>query len=181
MKTTGFVLAKSHYEKFDAIVSIFTKDFGLQRFLVRSFDKPHGKLKSIFYPFYKVELTFVSNETINLLKTGCLLEEYQIKSFFQGLNFFYLSRFIEKIQPENVPDEAVFKLLERTFRLLARLKDKKSIFNTMTNFERRIFGLAGFYDVDKDRLKIFSQKEIRAVLDEKEILELRSLIFQNVS
>lgn len=181
MKTIGFVLSKIHQEQFDAIISIFTKDFGLQRFLSRSFEKPKGKLKSIFYPFYKVELTFIPKETINLLKTGYILEEYAIKNFFQGLNFFYISKLVEKIQPENVPDEKVFSLLDKTFRLLARLKDKSSIFNTMTNFEKKIFQLAGFYNVNKNITRLLTYREIREVIEDKDILRLRSIISQNVS
>ncbi len=181
MKTIGLVLSKTSHDNYDAILRIFTLDFGLQKFFGRSFDRPRGKLKSIFYPFYKVEMTFAPRENINLLKTGCLLEEYTVKSFFQGINFFYISKLIEKIQPENVADERVFKLLDKTYNLLTRLKDKKSIFNAVASFEKKIFGFAGFYDANKDAYRPFSQKEIREVLEDSEILKLRSLILHNVS
>lgn len=179
IKTFGFVLEKINYDKFDALLRIYTKDFGLLNFVSRSFNKPEGKLKSIFNLFNQVEFNFVIKGETNLLTTGYLLEEYKINNFLAGAGFLYVSSLLIKSQPENLGEITVYNLIYKTFSVLSRLKDKKSILNLVLNFEKILLLQGGFID---DAQKNFLDKhEVKKILPYSNLIDLRDLIIRYVS
>lgn len=148
-ETEGFVLKVKTYNIFDALIDIYSKDFGRMIIFAKSLKKQASKLRTIFDEFNKVEFSFLVKDGLNVLKTGELKKEFYIKSYLKGISYFYIANIIMKTQPIMAKDEKVFSLIEYYFNKIFFAKDNK-IPKIIPYFEKNYFKAIGFLGEDSN-------------------------------
>jgi DNA repair protein RecO (recombination protein O) len=140
----AFLLRKTEYGEADYILSLFTKDFGKITGLAKNAKRSRKRFGGRLEPFVHFRVRFrekpggikfiEDSETIRAFST--LMQDVQL--FMYGS---FVLENVDKLLPEEDPNEKIFNLLGET---LSALDSKKSPSNTILKFQLSILSLSGY-------------------------------------
>jgi len=122
-KTRGVVLQSVNFSETSIVVKIYTEDFGLQSFMVKSVRSPKAKLKiALFQPLTLLDLVIYHNEraTLHSIREARTFYTYTSLSvdFQKSTIFVFLSEILSKCLRTEQPDKNLFHFLYNSLQLL---------------------------------------------------------------
>lgn len=78
----GYIIEQKSYREYDVMVTFFGSQSGIKRFILRGYNKPTSKLKSLGLEYSKVRYYYDNSKSgLKTLRTGELLDSYhQLRS-----------------------------------------------------------------------------------------------------
>jgi DNA repair protein RecO (recombination protein O) len=132
--STGIVLNRIKYGESGLIVKIFTKDYGLNSFLVQGVRRKNARLNSLlFQPFSLIKLSFYQkqNNTLNKLKEAeySILTDKVISDPRKTSIATFLSEVFLNCLHENEADVEFYEFLNHSSLLLNEIQDNLKAFS----------------------------------------------------
>ncbi len=134
-QTQGIVLKQIKYGESSRIVKIYTKDFGLQSYLIKSIKNKRNKDRyaGILQPLSQIDLTAFSykKQSLNIFKEGKAyklfheLHTHPVKI----LMAFFLSDLLTFTLKEEHPDRILFNFMSQSIELLDKIERSYSNFH----------------------------------------------------
>ncbi|MBG9983197.1 DNA repair protein RecO [Aerococcaceae bacterium DSM 111020] len=117
----GIVLFKRPYRDLDALVKIFTQNYGTKMFFVKALNKPNHSLNSHTLPLTKHSyIGTINQDSLSFLKEANTLNMYrqvQMDPVIQAYAV-YASQLVDAACPDNEPRPEIYQLLSETLNKL---------------------------------------------------------------
>lgn len=129
-RTVGIVLRCTDYSETSKIVTIYTRDHGKVRALAKGAKRKKSDFLRILEPLSFLEIVYIQRKSgLHILKEACLIDSnlglrQQLSKVARGLYFLSL---VERTQPDEDPDRAVFELLSSSLSALRRLSFAENV------------------------------------------------------
>jgi len=123
-RSVGIVLRCSDYSETSKIVTIYTRDYGKVRALAKGAKRKKSEFLGILEPLSLLEIVYIERKSgLHILKEAYLIDSniglrQRLSRIARGLYFLSL---IERTQPNEDPDRAVFELLSSSLSALGRI------------------------------------------------------------
>ncbi len=123
-RTAGIVLKCTDYSETSKIVTIYTRDYGKVRILAKGAKRKKSEFLGILEPLSLLEIVYIeSRKSLHILKEAYLIDSNleireRLSRIASGLSFLSL---IERTQPDEDPDPAIFELLSSSLSALQRV------------------------------------------------------------
>lgn len=141
--TVGIVIKKEKYRDYDRLLTLYTKDFGKIRALIKGVQKQAAKLVSLSELFVVSELRLFlpHGSAYGKILGGVILDSnalirYNVSAFYEGS---YIVELLDALTPDRQPNPEKFFLLQATLRLI-----NKKILNQKEDFLKNLLHLTGF-------------------------------------
>jgi DNA repair protein RecO (recombination protein O) len=129
-RTQGIVLRRTDYSETSKIVTLYTRDCGKVCVLAKGAKRKKSLFLGILEPLFLLEVVYIEKKKgLHILKEACLIDSNfalreHLWKIAHGLHFLSL---IDKTQPEDDPDPAVFDLLVSSLSSLRRLTSPENV------------------------------------------------------
>lgn len=142
VKTLGLILHKTNVGETDRILTILTPALGKKRVVVKAVRKPLSKLAGHLDTFMLSQLILSDDENLPTVTGAVLIEpfEYVRSSFLATNQAFAVSRLIERVILENLPQQRLFQL---TLDALARIDSQANWQSTWLYFLNELSHVLG--------------------------------------
>jgi len=123
-RTVGIVLRCTDYSETSKIVTFYTRDHGKVRTLAKGAKRKKSEFLGILEPLSLLEIVYIqSRKALHILKEAYLIDanlalRERLSRLARALFFLSL---IERTQPDEDPDPAVFELLSASLSALRRI------------------------------------------------------------
>lgn len=147
VKSEGIVLNRFNYSDNSIIVKIFTRNYGLQTFIVKgAFRKKSSQKASIYQPLSILEIVFYNyeNKEIKIPKETRISQTYQTlqSNYLKSSIALFLAEILSKVIRETFPDERKYEFIKNSL-LHFDLQDE-GIVNFHLSFLLKLCNYLGF-------------------------------------
>lgn len=118
---TGFILKKQDYAETDQIITIFSRESGKQRVLVKASKLPTSKLQGALQPLFLSQLTFAGSGGLDrIIRAQTIDAASGVYASIEKLQaWFVVAEMLIRALPDEAPNEALFRVLLRFVKFLA--------------------------------------------------------------
>lgn len=160
----AFVLKKQDYNEADQIITLFSKEEGKIRALVKAANQPNSKLRPALQPLFQSMVTLTgSSASVGLMKvmraqpiavfSGILEDEHKLSAWYIA------AELIMRSLPDSAPNEILFAELEKFARFLhENALNQSGVKNAITQFQIKALASLGLgirLANDADNTKVF--------------------------
>lgn len=149
----GIVLFQRKHREHDALVKIFTEDYGTKMFFVRGLQKPNHRLTSQLIPLtVNHYIGNINEEGLSFLKEANTIEihrEIQTDYMKQAYSS-YVTQLVDAAINDNTPNQALYEMLKKALELMNSDVSYEAITISMEIKLLRYFG----FDIHFDRCRI---------------------------
>lgn len=145
----AFVLKKQDYNEADQIITLFSKEEGKIRALVKAANQPNSKLRPALQPLFQSRVTIAgSSASVGLMKVirvqpiavygGILEDEAKLSAWYVA------AELVMRSLADSAPNEVLFAELENFAKFLhEQTLDASSVKKTITQFQIRALSALG--------------------------------------
>ncbi|MFH1540553.1 MAG: DNA repair protein RecO [Elusimicrobiota bacterium] len=139
----AIVIKKTDFHEYDRLLTLYTKDFGKVKVIVKSVRKPKAKLVSLTELFVLAEYRLFLREhaVFGKITGGVILDSnpqirYNVKKYYEAC---YICEVLDALTPDRQPNAEKFFLLQEKLSLL-----NKNVLNQKNDFVEKLLHLTGF-------------------------------------
>ncbi|MCM8784643.1 MAG: DNA repair protein RecO [Candidatus Omnitrophica bacterium] len=128
--TEGFVLKKINFRETSVILTLFTKEFGKIKGILKGVRKEKSKIPPLTFSEGAYISTFIykRKSELNLLSSPSLINFFYFEDKLSFTIFLYILKLIDLFTPELQKEENIFYLIEHTVESLKQNKKKYIVF-----------------------------------------------------
>ncbi|HOM27047.1 MAG TPA: DNA repair protein RecO, partial [bacterium] len=128
----GFILKKINFRETSVILTLFTKEFGKIKGVLKGVRKEKSKIPPLTFTEGAYISTFLykKRSELNLLSSPNLINFFYFEDKKSSKIYYYILKLIDLFTPELQKDENIFYLLKETIENLKQNKKKHLIFLT---------------------------------------------------
>ncbi len=139
-KTKGIVLHRFKYSDSKYIAKIYTKQFGLQSYMVFGANSKKGRMQiNLLQPLFPLDMQVYHKETVELQKVKEIAVLYPVNSFsvdiIKNSLAVFIAEFILKTLKENDADEKLFEFILNSIKILESLNENMNNFHLVFFFQ----------------------------------------------
>ncbi|MCM8804683.1 MAG: DNA repair protein RecO [Candidatus Omnitrophica bacterium] len=143
IKTEGFVLKRIDFRETSVILTLFTKELGKIKGILKGVRKENSKISPLTFSegAYIHSILYKRKSGLNLLSSPLLIDfpNYEKKISFKI--YFWILKLIDLFISENQTDENIFSLLDKTMKILKVTNKPWLIF---LGFKIKLIGFLGY-------------------------------------
>lgn len=174
---TGIILKRHDYGEADRIITLCTKESGKQVLIAKGVRKITSKRKGHLELFSHVRLSFVEREGWGILTEVEAIEQFDsvIHSWESLGNAFHIGEIIDRLLPEQEPQEHIYTIFLRFLRAVEKETDIAKRENIVRLCEQTILENLGYWNTeefgayrvvnDKDTAKDRNLHYIQSILE----------------
>lgn len=143
IKSEGFVLKKINFRETSVILTIFTKEMGKIKGILKGVRKENSKISPLVFTqgAYIFTLIYRKRNELNLLSSPSLIDFYTFKNKKNLQIWHILLNLINLFTPENQKEEKIFYLIKETGEILKNFSDGSIFF---IGFKIKFIQILGF-------------------------------------
>ncbi|MCX6725988.1 MAG: DNA repair protein RecO [Candidatus Shapirobacteria bacterium] len=173
-KTEGIILKRNNYGEADKIITVYTKYHGKIRAIAKGVRKLTSRKAGSLELFNHTVLFIVKGKNLDIVTEAQGINLF--KSWRKSLNkvglAYYFCELVDKLTPDNQPNQIVFNLLEEYFKTM-NLKDN---FSLVREFEEKLlnelgFGVPEVFAKTPGSLRVYIESIIEKKLNSPKILK----------
>ncbi|MFN4226894.1 MAG: DNA repair protein RecO [Candidatus Ratteibacteria bacterium] len=128
--TEGFVLKKINFRETSVILTLFTKDFGKIKGVLKGVRKQDSKIPPLTFNegAYISTLVYRRKSDLNLFSSPSLINFFYFEDKLSSAIFLYILKLVDLFSPEMQKEENIFYLLQYTVGSLKQNKKKYLVF-----------------------------------------------------
>lgn len=141
--TEGFILKKINFRETSVILTLFTKDFGKIKGVLKGVRKEGSKIPPLTFSEGAYISTFIykKKSELNLLSSPNLINFFYFEDKELFKIYFYILKLIDLFTPELQKEENIFYLLEE---VVGNLKQNKKIYLVFLYFKIKFIESLGY-------------------------------------
>lgn len=144
IKTEGIVLKETKFQETSKILSIYTKKMGKISVMAQGANRPKSKLLANTQPFSYNEYQLTQGRNFYYINQADIIDSfYNIRENMDSMVYgFYILELVEKSVPAEEANEKLFLLIEKTLRILSKLKENH--LKLIVAFELKYISFLGY-------------------------------------
>jgi len=144
----GIVLSRKYFSEADAIITLFTDDFGKMIFVAKGIKKLTSRKRGSLEPFSEIKFSAVKTKALPILTETEIINSFpEIRNNLKKLSVaYYFLELANKISSEDEKNEDLYVLL---INYLKKLEISKKLKPLRLEFARELLVLSGFWPDDK--------------------------------
>jgi len=138
-KTKGIVLHRFKYSDSKYIAKIYTKQFGLQSYMIFGANSKKGRMQiNLLQPLFPLDMQVYHKETVEMQKVKEIAVLYPVNSFsvdiIKNSLAVFTAEFILKTLKENDADEELFEFILNSIKILENSNENMNNFHLVFIF-----------------------------------------------
>ena len=173
-KTEGIILKRTNYGEADRILTIYTHHHGKIRAIAKGVRKIQSRKAGSLELFNHTTLFLIKGKNLDLVTETQPINLFKSwrKNLIKVGIAYYLCELVDKLTPDNQPNEAVFELLKKNLRQIGQKSNKVLV----REFEEELlhelgFGVPQILKQTQGSLKSYIESIIEKKLNSPKILK----------
>lgn len=168
-KIQAFILKRRNYGEADKIITVFSKEHGKLILMAKGIRRIHSRRAGVLELFNEVSLMVVKAKGMDIAAEASIINSYLnfSKDYLKTQVAYQLIELIEKLTPENQPNEELYELIGKAFEYIKSTDiDKQKLDKVLIRFETRILEILGFGVPSNPTLESLTE-HIESILEKK--------------
>ena len=142
----GIVLKSRNIGEADKILTVYTKHQGKIRIVAKGVRKISSRKAGIIDSFSLLKMFLARGRSLDILAEAQSVERFPLwrKDLDKVSVVYYLGELVDKLTPDNQPDEGTFDLLLEFLYKIEKTNEKSLLSGMVVEFEKRLLTIAGF-------------------------------------
>lgn len=142
-KLHGIILKKTDLKNDDKYITILTKELGKISVIAKGVKKLTSRKRGSIETFNIIKLSYTDFKSIYYLQDTLIIKSFNIaaKTTEEIISCMYILEIIDKIMPQEEPNETIFNILAKTIYFLSNNYSD----NIINAFNLKILKMLGFY------------------------------------